>query len=326
MTTEDDALRLLSGGEVALIGLMPHSSNYTFLAELRHPDDVLGVYKPRKGERPLWDFPEGTLYRREVAAFELSRALGWPAVPPTIVRDGPHGPGSMQLFVEVDPTSTSSPCATASKTSRPWRCSTRRQQRRPQERPLPGGRRRHHLVGRPRRVLPVSPKLRSVIWEFAGERIPDELLEDVRRVAGELRSGAARDRMTALLDRAEVDAAAERAEDLVRSKRFPEPGSERPFPWPPGRVAGRVQIRGRRRRYRRRMRALGLLLAAVVLAACASPPVTRHRAPSRHPRRASSSPAPQPQPSGRPTTAPAPAIAVPTSATTCGSDEHPNAS
>jgi uncharacterized repeat protein (TIGR03843 family) len=78
-----------------------------------------------------------------------------------------------------------------------------------------------------------APKLRSVIWEFAGERIPPELLDDVRRVAGGLRSGAVRDRMARLLDLAEVDAAADRAEDLVRSKRFPEPASERPFPWPP---------------------------------------------------------------------------------------------
>ena len=104
MTPDEEALRLLSGGEVALIGLLPHSSNYTFLAELRHPEcTLLAVYKPREGETPLWDFPDGTLYQREVAAFELSRALGWPAVPPTVIRDGPHGTGSMQLFVEADP-------------------------------------------------------------------------------------------------------------------------------------------------------------------------------------------------------------------------------
>jgi hypothetical protein len=78
-----------------------------------------------------------------------------------------------------------------------------------------------------------QPKLRTVIWEFAGERIPDDLLEDVRRVAGELRSGALRDAMSSLLSRAEVDAAAARAEAIVEAKRFPDPDSERPFPWPP---------------------------------------------------------------------------------------------
>jgi uncharacterized repeat protein (TIGR03843 family) len=236
VTPQDDALRLLSGGEVALIGLMPHSSNYTFLAEVRHPDcTVLAVYKPRTGERPLWDFPEGTLYRREVAAFELSRALGWPGVPPTVVRDGPHAPGSMQLFVESDPNEHFFTLrearlddfagvalfdAIANNADR---------------------KSGHCLVDADGTIwsvdhgvcFAVAPKLRSVIWEFAGERIPPELLDDVRRVAGALRSGAVRDTMTALLDRSEVDAAADRAEDLVRSKRFPEPGSERPYPWPP---------------------------------------------------------------------------------------------
>jgi len=236
VTTEDDALRLLSGGEVALIGLMPHSSNYTFLAELHHPDcTVLGVYKPQKGEQPLWDFPEGTLYRREVAAYELSRALGWPGVPPTVVREGPHGPGSMQLFVEADPNehfftlrdkrledfaAVALFDAIANNADR---------------------KAGHCLVDADGTIwsvdhgvcFAIAPKLRSVIWEFAGERISSELLDDVRRVAGVLRSGAARDTMTELLDVAEVDAAADRADDLLRSKRFPEPDSERPFPWPP---------------------------------------------------------------------------------------------
>jgi hypothetical protein len=236
VTPEDDALRLLSGGEVALIGLMPHSSNYTFLTELRHPDcTVLAVYKPRKGERPLWDFPEGTLYRREVAAFELSRALGWPAVPPTVVRDGPHGPGSMQLFVEVDPNEhfftlrdvRLEDFATVALFDAIANNADRKSG--------------HCLVDGDGTIwsidhgvcFAVAPKLRSVIWEFAGERIPSELLEDIRRVADGLRSGTVRDTMTALLDRTEVDAAADRAADLLRSKRFPEPGSERPFPWPP---------------------------------------------------------------------------------------------
>jgi uncharacterized repeat protein (TIGR03843 family) len=236
VTPQDDALRLLSGGEVALIGLMPHSSNYTFLAEVRHPDcTVLAVYKPRTGERPLWDFPEGTLYRREVAAFELSRALGWPGVPPTVVRDGPHGPGSMQLFVESDPNehfftlrdSRLDDFAGVALFDAIANNADRKSG--------------HCLVDDDGTIwsvdhgvcFAVAPKLRSVIWEFAGERIPAELLEDVRRVAGALRSGAVRETMTALLDRAEVDAAADRAEDLVRSKRFPEPDSERPFPWPP---------------------------------------------------------------------------------------------
>jgi Phosphatidylinositol 3- and 4-kinase len=236
VTPEEEALRLLSGGDVALVGRLPHSSNYTFLAEVRHPDSaVLGVYKPRRGERPLWDFPDGTLYRREVAAFELSRALGWPAVPPTVVRDGPHGTGSMQLFVECDPDehfftlrdTRIDDFATVALFDVIANNADRK-----------GG---HCLLASDGSIWVVDhgvcfatqPKLRTVIWEFAGEPIPDDLLEDVHRVAGELRSGALRDSMSSLLSRAEVGAAAARAEAIIETKRFPEPDSERPFPWPP---------------------------------------------------------------------------------------------
>src|SRR5262247_3276550 len=97
------ALDLLTRGEVALKGRMPRSSNATFLVELDLDGmTALAVYKPERGERPLWDFPPG-LYRREVAAYRLSEALGWGLVPPTILRnDAPHGEGSLQLFVEAD--------------------------------------------------------------------------------------------------------------------------------------------------------------------------------------------------------------------------------
>jgi uncharacterized repeat protein (TIGR03843 family) len=101
---DPEALELLRRGELRPVGLLPRASNYTFLAEVCLGDRMaLAVYKPQAGEAPLWDFPEGTLCRREVAAYRLSRALGWPAVPPTVLRDGPHGVGAVQLFVDVDP-------------------------------------------------------------------------------------------------------------------------------------------------------------------------------------------------------------------------------
>src|ERR687888_315203 len=101
---EEEALRLLAEGEMEILGLLPGASNYTFLTRVKTADEkALAVYKPQDGEMPLWDFPEGTLCRREVAAYEVSKALGWPSVPPTILRDGPEGPGSVQLFVEFDP-------------------------------------------------------------------------------------------------------------------------------------------------------------------------------------------------------------------------------
>ena len=97
-TPRGEALALLAGGEMEVLGLMPDASNSTFLARVR--DDrrsLLAVYKPRAGEAPLWDFPPGSLCGREVAAYLLSAALGWPSVPPTTYRDGPHGPGAAQV-------------------------------------------------------------------------------------------------------------------------------------------------------------------------------------------------------------------------------------
>ncbi len=98
----EDALREASFGELRFI---PYSSNDVYLARLSHPDhgDGLAVYKPRDGENPLWDFPGG-LDRREVAAYDLARLLDWPLVPPTVLRaDAPRGAGSVQLFIEHDP-------------------------------------------------------------------------------------------------------------------------------------------------------------------------------------------------------------------------------
>ena len=92
----------LQRGEIELLGRMPYSSNATFLARVVDGESVVnGIYKPAKGERPLWDFPAG-LYRREIAAYELSEELGWGVVPPTFERVGPHGTGSVQLFIDAD--------------------------------------------------------------------------------------------------------------------------------------------------------------------------------------------------------------------------------
>ena len=95
---------LAEGGEIELLGRMPWSSNATFLVKLDLAGvESLAIYKPRKGERPLWDFPRGTLCDREVAAHRVSEALGWGIVPLTILRDGPAGVGMVQRFVEHDP-------------------------------------------------------------------------------------------------------------------------------------------------------------------------------------------------------------------------------
>src|SRR5438105_5393054 len=127
------------------MGLLHGASNYTFLTRLgpHPPSGLRAVYKPARGESPLWDFEAGTLYQREVAAYELSKVLGWPRIPPTVVREkAPHGVGAMQLFIEADgrhflgestaraETWSASRCSTSSPTtrtaSRATACSTPR--------------------------------------------------------------------------------------------------------------------------------------------------------------------------------------------------------
>jgi Phosphatidylinositol 3- and 4-kinase len=244
---DDGALDLLSRGSVEILGLLPRSSNYTFLARIREPgtaaggdDDAQGtlaVYKPRRGEIPLWDFPEGTLGRREGAAYLLARALGWPFVPPTVWRQGPEGAGSVQLFVPHDPEehyfTLADDAARADELRRvaAFDVVANNADRK-------GG---HCLLADDGRIAAidhgvcfgVEPKLRSVIWEFAGEPLPDDVCGDVERVAGELRNAPLRDRMREMLSGAEIAATAARAERLVAAGRFPRPGPGRPYPWPP---------------------------------------------------------------------------------------------
>jgi hypothetical protein len=227
---------LLAEGEMRLIGLLPNASNYTFLAEV-HRDDQSGlaVYKPRQGETPLWDFPEGTLCRREVAAYVLARALGWPSVPPTVLRDGPHGQGSVQLYVDADPGQhfftlrESAPEAFIPFAAFDVMANNADRK---------GG---HCLLDSMGTIWAVDhgvcfspePKLRTVIWDFAGDPLPQGLLDDIARVAKDLRSGSLRVGLLELLSKPEVDATARRAEQLVSSGRFPMPGAGRSYPWPP---------------------------------------------------------------------------------------------
>jgi uncharacterized repeat protein (TIGR03843 family) len=229
---DGEALRLLAEGEVEVKGRMPWSSNGTFLAEVaRGEEALLAVYKPGRGERPLWDFPRG-LYRREVAAWALSELLGWGVVPETIVRDGPLGEGSLQRFVEADfeqhyftlyerpelHDALRTICAfdlLANNTDR---------------------KSGHCLLGDDGRVWAIDnglcfhpdPKVRTVIWEFGNEVVPESLLADVERALPGLSSA-----LVPLLDDEEVGGVRERAEWLLRRRRFPEADpAGRCYPWP----------------------------------------------------------------------------------------------
>lgn len=232
---EEEALRLLESGGLEIVGLLPGASNYTFLARVcGKGEEALAVYKPRAGEAPLWDFPHGTLCRREVAAYLVALALGWPSVPPTVLRDGPEGPGSVQLFVGFDPRehyfTLLERLADEFRRVALFDAVVNNADRK-------SG---HCLLAADGRLFVVdhgvcfnvAPKLRTVIWEFAGEPIPEPLAEDLLGLAAELDRGALRDELSGLLDEREVEAAAHRAAALVGRGRFPEPGPGRPYPWP----------------------------------------------------------------------------------------------
>jgi uncharacterized repeat protein (TIGR03843 family) len=227
-----DSLRLLRHGEIEVDGRMPWSSNATFLVTASADgQEAKAIYKPVRGERPLWDFPSG-LHRREVAAWQLSEYLGWHLVPPTIIREGPFGEGSLQLFVAADfeqhyftlyegradlHDALRRMCAfdvLANNTDR---------------------KSGHCLLGLDGRIYGIDHglcfaedfKLRTVIWEFGGERVPDDVLQDVGRVADCVPLEVA-----TLLDDEEVAALQRRAATLVNRGSFPIDTSGHRYPWP----------------------------------------------------------------------------------------------
>jgi uncharacterized repeat protein (TIGR03843 family) len=225
---------LLGAGELEVLGRLPWSSNLTFLVSVEQPGGpALGaVYKPARGEQSLWDFPDG-LYRREVAAFLLSEALGWGIVPPTVEReDGPFGPGSLQLFVEADydrhyftmvdegdhRDTLRAMCAFDIVANNADRKSG------------------HVLEGSDGRLWAIDhglcfhqqPKLRTVIWDFADEEVPVPVLADLECLAGGPPDGLAR-----LLSGPERTAFTHRVRRLLGTGTFPRPTGDRPpYPWP----------------------------------------------------------------------------------------------
>jgi hypothetical protein len=230
--------RALAEGEIEVLGLMPDSSNDTLLARCRSQDqECFAIYKPARGEAPLWDFPDGTLHRREVAAFVVSDALGWPNVPPTVLRDGPMGPGSLQLFVRFD-------AAEHYFTLGAERADDFRRIALFDQAVNNADRKAGHcLLGEDGAIWVIDhgvcfsdePKLRTVIWDFIGEPIPRDLRDDLTTFGDELASpSTTRLALDGLLAPAEIDATAVRVGRLVASGRFPEPEpGVRPIPWPP---------------------------------------------------------------------------------------------
>jgi uncharacterized repeat protein (TIGR03843 family) len=231
-----DALR---EGPIEVLGLLPNASNAALLVRCggaSGAEPELAVYKPAAGETPLWDFPEGTLHRREVAAYEVAHALGWPNVPATVLRDGPHGPGSLQRFVRFDPdehyfTLTErhrDACARIAAFDLVTNNADRK-----------GG---HLLLDDDDRIwvidhgvcFAVEPKLRTVIWDFIDEPLPEGVLPELERLVEDVRDGELGRRLAPLLDADEIQAVVERARTLLAAGVFPAPDPDtRPFPWPP---------------------------------------------------------------------------------------------
>jgi uncharacterized repeat protein (TIGR03843 family) len=239
-TENDHLLSLLGEGQLVLTGLIPWSSNYTFLGQVSEGQNSAPiVYKPTRGERPLWDFPRGSLAKREVAAYVVCRALDWDLVPPTVLRGGPHGRGSVQLFVEVDqdahfftfredPTFRHALQALAL-----FDIIANNADRK-------GG---HCLRAGDGCIIAidqglcfhVEDKLRTVIWDFAGEPIPDDLAADLRRLEADLGNagGDTARALSSLLDAGELTLLRRRVAATLAAGRFPDPPEDRrPYPWP----------------------------------------------------------------------------------------------
>jgi uncharacterized repeat protein (TIGR03843 family) len=232
-------LEALRCGEIdSEYGLMRWSSNYTFLISVKQ-DDVTtpAVYKPQKGERPLWDFPDGTLCNREVATFLAAQALGWDLVPPTVLRDGPRGLGSVQFYIDHDPEQN---YFTFDESMRPQLMRLAAFDYLINNADRKGG---HCLLDPDGHIWAIdhgitfhsAPKLRTVIWDYAGQPVPDDLLRDVDKLCSALEDddGPLRRSLVPLLSNHEIMTFKARTRHILKTKRYPLPGSGPNYPWPP---------------------------------------------------------------------------------------------
>ncbi|MFQ5914097.1 MAG: SCO1664 family protein [Nitrospinota bacterium] len=236
--TVEEVCGLLQEGDLGECQLIRWGSNYTFAVSVMVSDGASfpAIYKPREGEAPLWDFPGGTLYKREFAAFLASEALGWCFVPPTVIRSGPHGVGSLQLYVEPEEKSDYSTL----------------------QKKHPDALRRfalfdmvvnnadrkagHCFVDRDGRFWAIDhgltfhahPKLRTVIWDFQNEPIPSPWLRDIQALRYRLEEGEEiASALKELLAPPEFEALKVRIESILAEPIYPAPRHHRHLPWPP---------------------------------------------------------------------------------------------
>ncbi len=233
-----ETLELLRTAEIDGLGLHPEGSNYVFIARLQ-PDGggetVLAVYKPAAGERPLRDFPRGTLYRRETAAYELGTALRWPNIPPTVIRDGPHGIGSVQLFIDGQPDanyfSMRDDHLERFEAIALFDIITNNADRKGGAVLLDGDDRLwaidHGLTFNP------LARLRTVMWEFCGKPISAALVDDLKELGSALGTDAPLGAsLRELIADEEVEHLQHRVERVVQDPVFPMLDPDRNVPWP----------------------------------------------------------------------------------------------
>ena len=261
--TEDDTLELLRSGDLQLDGRLVLASNATFVGTVTLDGVAAGcVYKPVRGERPLWDFPSGTLAAREVAAYELSVATGWQVVPPTVLRDGPFGPGMCQQWIDADPARELIDIVPSEDVPTGWLRVLEAEDGDGQPVALvhaddpalarmalfdavvnnadrKGG---HVLATRDGSALGVDhgvtfhtdDKLRTVLWGWAGSDIPADLTADLRRLESSVDAGSLAGRLAALISARERRALAARIAARRGAGAFPLPSPHWPsIPWPP---------------------------------------------------------------------------------------------
>jgi uncharacterized repeat protein (TIGR03843 family) len=247
-----EILHVLQSGTMEIEGVLPWSSNYAFLVQVcTETTELRAVYKPSRGERPLWDFPQGTLSSREYSAFLISDRLGWDLVPPTVLRRGEHGTGSVQLFVDHDPnqhyfTFEGQPLFRSQLQKIVLLDVVINNADRKGGHVIieeNGALAANEAENGPGRLWGIDHgicfhheyKLRTVIWEFAGSAVPQALLADLRDLGEQLASTKSmlRVQLQSLLSDEEITACQKRSQALTRSGKFPSPGPGRHYPWPP---------------------------------------------------------------------------------------------
>jgi uncharacterized repeat protein (TIGR03843 family) len=264
VTPPPDADELLARGELTVRGRIREASNAALYCTVSHDGrDAACIYKPVAGERPLWDFPDGTLAQREVAAYEVSEATGWGLVPPTVLRDGPYGEGMCQLWVEAAPEAELLALVDGEEPEPGWKAigfaevgegrtallvhaDDERLRRlavldavlnnadRKGGHLLPTGEGR--LYGIDHGVtFNVENKLRTLLWGWAGEPLTREAVDVLEGIRKDLEEGGAlAARLQPLITGAEIDATRARVGALLASGKHPEPSGGWPaIPWPP---------------------------------------------------------------------------------------------